>query len=150
MSRPDIEQHIEALEKRREELGEKIRETKKKIGGVEGPMQSWSSHEKQDLEEEALILGQNLERVEAQIAELSALGSSGGGGVVAIGSRIRLSLDGETREFLLTATQSDPARGFLSAQTPLGGAILGRKKGERVVVKLPSGEMVVEVCYHFP
>ena len=150
MSRPDIEQHIESLEKRQKELAEKIRETKEKIGGVEGPMQSWSSHEKQDLEEEALIIGKSLARVEAQIAELSALSGSGGGGVVTTGSRVRLSLDGEPREFLLTATQSDPARGFLSAETPLGSAILGKRVGERVVVKLPDGNMVVEVCHHFP
>ncbi len=110
MSRPDIEQHIESLEKRQKELAEKIRETKEKIGGVEGPMQSWSSHEKQDLEEEALIIGKSLARVEAQIAELSALSGSGGGGVVTTGSRVRLSLDGVPRELLLTATQSDPAR----------------------------------------
>ena len=145
MSKLDVTGQLEALKIKREELRRKIRETKEKIGGVEGPMQSWSSHEKQDLEEEALILGKSLAVVEAQIAELSALGGSGGSEEVAIGSQVRLSLDGEMREFLLTATQSDPARGFLSAKTPLGEAILGKGAGARLTAKLPGGETVVEV-----
>lgn len=145
MSRLKMREHLKSLEEKRRELTEKIRETKKKIGSVEGPMQSWSSHLKQDLEDEALILKESLEKVEAQIKELSGLARPKEIGPIVVGSQVRLSLDGEEKEFLITEEQSDPVKGFLSARTPLGKAVLGQKKGKGFTVELPGGEVLLEV-----
>ena len=145
MSRPEISKHLEALEHRRQELVEEIRETNKEIGSVDGPMQSWRSHVKEDLQDKAMMLGKSLERTEALIEDLSNLGVSERGNAVIMGSRVRLLFDGEEREFLITKTQSDPAKGILSLKTSLGEAVLGRKQGESFTIALPKRELSVEI-----
>jgi len=145
MSHLNVKEHLEVLKKKRRGLTEKIRETKKKIGSVEGPMRSASSHVKQDLEGEVLILEEGLERARAQIKDLSGLARPKGVATIVVGSQIRLLVDGEVEGFLITKSQSDPAKGLLSSKTPLGSAILGRKKNESLTVELPGGEAQVTI-----
>ena len=53
---------------------------------------------------------------------------------------------GERRELrIVGADESDPARGRLSAESPLGRALLGRRVGEELVVSRPRGELRCEV-----
>ena len=89
----DVAERLKALQARRGELREAIRATEEKVGGVEGPMQSWSSHEKQDLENEVWVLKQNLARLGAQIAELASLPSSPPRGeIVSVGMVVAFQL----------------------------------------------------------
>jgi transcription elongation factor GreA len=47
----------------------------------------------------------------------------------------------EDVEYSIVGTQeSDPKRGIISNESPLGAALLGHKVGEFVVVKTPSGD----------
>lgn len=64
------------------------------------------------------------------------------GNVVGINSTITIkSEDGKEREYsIVGAQEADPALGKISNESPLGNAFFGRKKGETVIVKLPSGE----------
>ena len=41
---------------------------------------------------------------------------------------------------LLVSTETDPLNGLISNESPIGSAILDRKKGETVKVKVPAGE----------
>ena len=53
---------------------------------------------------------------------------------------------GERRELrIVGADESDPARGQLSVESPLGRALLGRRAGDEVVVSRPRGELRCEV-----
>ena len=53
---------------------------------------------------------------------------------------------GERRELrIVAADESDPARGLLSAESPLGRALLGRRVGDELVVSRPRGELRCEV-----
>ena len=53
---------------------------------------------------------------------------------------------GERRELrIVGADESDPARGLLSAESPLGRALLGRRVGDELVVSRPRGELRCEV-----
>ncbi len=53
------------------------------------------------------------------------------------------------RSFVIVgAAESDPAKGFISNESPLGSAFLGHKKGDKVEVRTPKGIVeykVVEV-----
>ena len=40
---------------------------------------------------------------------------------------------------IMGSTESDPVNGFISNQSPIGKALLGRKKGETVDVETPGG-----------
>jgi len=60
--------------------------------------------------------------------------------MVVVGSTVKVeSVHGEQKFTIVGAAESDPAQGFISNESPLGMAFLGRKKGEEVEVKTPSG-----------
>lgn len=66
---------------------------------------------------------------------------------VEIGSRVRLRLDGEDKDFIMSdPLEADPDRNLLSVETPIGVAIHGKRAGYRTSVTLPDGsERKIEV-----
>jgi transcription elongation factor GreA len=68
--------------------------------------------------------------------------------VVSIGTRVRLEdLDaGETIEYdIVGSAEANPAANKLSNESPVGKAILGRKKGETVEVVAPRGSLKFKI-----
>lgn len=62
-------------------------------------------------------------------------------GVVEIGSAITIS-DG-TKEYAYTIVggyESDPSKGSISHNSPIGRALMGRREQDTIVVKTPSGD----------
>lgn len=71
---------------------------------------------------------------------------------VGIGSTISVQVGtSETKEtytLVGTSEEANPLAGYISHESPLGRAFLGKKKGERVVVATPRGErkyVIVEI-----
>ena len=61
-------------------------------------------------------------------------------GMVTVGSSLKVDAGKGTREFVIVGvTESDPAKGFISNESPLGKALLGHKKGDSVEVRTPQG-----------
>lgn len=61
-------------------------------------------------------------------------------GVVGVGSHLKVQTDKDIREFTIVgAAESDPSKGSISNESPLGRAFLGHKKGEKVTVQTPKG-----------
>jgi len=59
---------------------------------------------------------------------------------VIVGSGVKVDSDRGAQDFIIVgATESDPIKGFISNESPLGKAFLGRKKGDKVEVKTPKG-----------
>lgn len=46
---------------------------------------------------------------------------------------------------IVGSTESDPKNGLISNESPVGGALLGKKKGDVVVVKTPVGECKLKI-----
>lgn len=62
--------------------------------------------------------------------------------VVGVGSHIKVeSKNGVAEYSIVGAAESDPLQGFISNESPLGSAFLGHKKGDKVMVKTPKGEV---------
>ncbi len=60
--------------------------------------------------------------------------------IVNVGSTVKVSsAHGEQKFTIVGAAESDPVQGFISNESPLGTAFLGRKKDEEVEVKTPAG-----------
>jgi transcription elongation factor GreA len=85
---------------------------------------------------------------EGRIGELRALLASAEliedapqDGVIRLGSRVKIRhADGEEAEYMLvSAAEADPRRGRISEESPIGRALVGRKKGEEVTAETPSG-----------
>ncbi|HYE60072.1 MAG TPA: transcription elongation factor GreA, partial [Candidatus Kapabacteria bacterium] len=67
-------------------------------------------------------------------------------GVIGVGSSVKVKVKGNVKEFVIVGAQeADPTAGKISNESPLGQAFLGRKKGDRVEVKVPSGIQTYEV-----
>jgi transcription elongation factor GreA len=71
------------------------------------------------------------------------------GGSISMGSTVRYEIDGRPGELTIVgSTESDPANGRISAASPVGKALLGRRAGDDVVVATPAAEIhyrIVEV-----
>lgn len=63
------------------------------------------------------------------------------GGAVVVGSSIMVEgHGGKSHQFTIVgASESDPVKGFISNESPLGSAFLGHKKGDTIEVETPKG-----------
>ena len=62
--------------------------------------------------------------------------------VASVGSRVSVVKDGdkETKSFTIVGTEeSDIAKGKISVKSPLGGSVIGKRKGETFSVDTPKG-----------
>ena len=95
-------------------------------------------------------------RVEARISELETMvknaviveEDAGSGKKIGFGSRFRLldvELDEEIVVTLVGSAESDPMNGFISDESPIGVALMGKKVGNTVVAETPSGELKFKV-----
>ena len=53
--------------------------------------------------------------------------------------------DEEVEYTIIGSTESDPSKGLISNESPVGSALLGKKKGDTVVVKTPVGECSLKI-----
>ena len=66
--------------------------------------------------------------------------------LIQIGSVITVNMNGKDRVYTIVGQQeSDPAGGKISNASPLGEAFIGRKKGDKVIVKTPAGQNTYEI-----
>lgn len=71
-------------------------------------------------------------------------GSSNGG--VAVGTKVTVKVGGQEHLFHIVGEwEADPAQKKISHESPLGQALLGRKKGETVEVDAPAGKIIYEI-----
>lgn len=59
-------------------------------------------------------------------------------GMVALGAKVKIDVDGQKDEFVIVGTlEANPALGKISNESPVGKALLGHKIGDVVVVSSP-------------
>jgi transcription elongation factor GreA len=91
--------------------------------------------------QEHALLEAKIARLEERLATIQVVEADGANNVVDLGERVRLrNLDTGARvEFELVGTlEADLQAGKISAASPLGRTILGRRKGEIAVVNTPK------------
>lgn len=93
--------------------------------------------------EEHILLEQRIARLESELARTRVISLGADDGRVGIGSQVRLRrLDNADRQLeyeIVSLVEADVGRGKLSAESPLGSALLGRRAGETVRVAAPAG-----------
>ncbi len=63
---------------------------------------------------------------------------------VSVGTKVKLydeEFDEEVEYNIVGSDESDPKRGFISNESPVGGALIGHKVGDNVVVHTPNGDV---------
>ena len=89
-----------------------------------------------------------IQTLEAQLNEAVLIEHDGKTDVITLGSMVTVVEDGtsdEEKYKIVGSTEADPAAGFISNESPIGKALLGRKKGSKIVVETPSGELQLKV-----
>ena len=64
--------------------------------------------------------------------------------VVSVGTKVDLydeDFDEDVTYTITGSSESDPKKGFISNESPVGKALLGHKAGDRVLVTTPGGEI---------
>ena len=138
-----LKQEIDYLsgEKRRE-IADRIR-IAREFGDIsENAEYDDAKHEQALLERRISML---LERLrQARVLDASEVSAD----KVSIGTRVQLEdVDaGETIEYhIVGSAEADPAGNKLSNESPVGKAIIGRKKGETVEVAAPRGSLKFKI-----
>ena len=63
-----------------------------------------------------------------------------------LGCTVTVEVDGDVETYeIVGATESSPASGKISSESPIGSALLGHKVGDVVSVKSPSGELKCKI-----
>lgn len=94
--------------------------------------------------EEQAKMEAEIAEIEAKLRNVKIIESGGKGGVVDIGSKVRICLAGSTDEIeyeIVGTHESNPMEGRISNESPLGKALIGKRKDEEVIVKAPAGEI---------
>ena len=138
-----LQQEIEYLsnEKRRE-VAERIRVAREFGDIAENAEYDDAKNEQAHLEARIAILEERLKS--ARVVTKREIKS----GEVSIGTKVRLKdmAANQTVEYhIVGSAEADPAEQKLSNESPVGKAIMGRKKGEIVEVAAPRGKMKFKI-----
>lgn len=69
-------------------------------------------------------------------------------GFVSVGSTVHVELeDGKEIFKIVGSAEADPEKGFISNESPIGQALLGKKKGDEVEVSVPAGIVKYKIVH---
>jgi len=103
-----------------------------------------------DAKEQQAFLEGRIQYLENLLHKAIIIDENGGAGAaleVQPGTTVTVQADGELPETyrIVGAAEVDPRNGKISNESPLGSALLGRRKGDVVKVKTPAGEWKVKI-----
>ncbi len=143
----------EGLQKLKDEIqyltGEKRREVAERIKHAREFGDISENSEYDDAKNEQAMLEQRIAQLEERLASARVIEREDvPAGVVDVGTRVRLKdVDAnQTIEYVIVGSaEANPAQGKLSNESPVGKAIIGRKKGETVEVAAPRGSLKYKI-----
>ncbi len=98
-------------------------------------------------EQQAFIEGRILS-IEAMLKNAVLIEENDQNDIVQIGCRVKLMERGsgiEEEYQIVGSAEADPAKGRISNESPVGKALLHKRAGDEVVVKIPAGERKLTV-----
>ena len=122
----------------RQEIAERIR------NAISTEADASASADYLDAREQQMRHEVGIARLEQRLASVRVAEPDAGNDVVDLGERVRLrDLDtGARHEYeLVGSLEADPAAGRISADSPVGQALIGRRRGEVALVEAPIGKI---------
>lgn len=84
--------------------------------------------------------------ITTMIKNLTVVENGGGGDKIGMGSTVKAKVNDKEKTFrIVSFNEADPAEGMISNESPLGRAFLEKKKGDKVTVETPKGEVEYEI-----
>jgi transcription elongation factor GreA len=126
--------HLETV--RRREVGERIKEARE-FGDIS------ENSEYDDAKNEQAWVESRIIEVTQILARATVVDAPTRSDKVTLGNKVKLeSASGVTVYQVVGSAEADPANDKISNESPVGHAIMGRKKGEAVKVTTPSGKVI--------
>lgn len=123
---------LEEVQKQLKEVAQRIKEARD-LGDLSENAEYLGAKE-----EQAFLLGRAA-RLEQRIRSAKILNKCSNG-IVSVGCRVRAVNGSDPIEFeIVGPEESDPLQGRISPDSPIGAALCGHKKGEKVSVRTPRG-----------
>ena len=127
---------------RRKDVASRIKEARKQGDLSENAEYDAAKEEQAEIEARIALVEKMLRN--AEVIDEEELDQES----ISIGSKVKV-LDMEFKEeveyFIVGSTESDPANGRISNESPLGSALLGKRSGEVVTVEAPRGQFKYKV-----
>ncbi len=138
--REKIEKELDYLKNtKRKEVSEKI-EKAKELGDLSENAEYHEAKDEQGMMEARII------QLESILKSAVVTENDGKTDKVNVGCEVVVkSKLGEQTFKIVGYNEADPAKGFISNESPLGSAFMSRKKGEKVNVEVPAGEIEYEI-----
>ena len=96
--------------------------------------------------EEQGFLEARIRSIEAKLKVAVIVAPTERGAVVELGSRVRISEDGEETVLqVVSGAEANSREGRISSASPVGAALMGRKVGDAVTIITPGGQIRYEV-----
>jgi len=91
-------------------------------------------------------LNQRMLDIEDQLINAEIIQTSKNNSAVGLGNFVTVEISGKQKTFqILGSTETDPLRGIISASSPIGAALLGKKIGETARVKLVNKQIEYKI-----
>jgi transcription elongation factor GreA len=129
----ELKSELEKLIALRSVIAERIK-TAREFGDLSENMEYSAARQDQERNENRVA------EIEHILQNVSIIAKPKNDSEVELGNTVKLKSDsGKTKEFQVVGTvEADPLEGKISDESPLGQAVLGKKKGEKVEIKTPS------------
>ncbi|MHB1006756.1 MAG: transcription elongation factor GreA [Chloroflexota bacterium] len=110
--------------------------------------EAWDNPEVQEAKNELSFVDGRIQELEHTLAHAAVI-EHRGKDVVELGAKVTLRADEDGEEevyYIVGSAEAQPAEGRISDQSPVGKALLGHHKGERVMVTTPAGshELIID------
>jgi transcription elongation factor GreA len=121
---------------KRKEIASRIQDAKE-LGDLSENAEYAEAKNEQAFSEGRII---ELENIVKNATVIDESNHSNGNGMVHIGSTVTIkSEDGEKQYTIVGSNEVNPVKGFISNESPLGQALIGRKVGDKLAFKAPKG-----------
>jgi transcription elongation factor GreA len=125
---------------KRQEVADKIKRARE-MGGTE------NNAEYEDAKNEQAFIEGRISSLENIINNARIIEAPQRPGVVELGDTVLIqNQDGKfDRYTIVGTTEANPADGKISCESPVGKALLGKKRGDKVEVHTPSGKVKIQI-----
>ncbi len=138
----ELERELEQLlNVRRPELARKLKDAV-----AEGDLKENADYH--DAKEQQAFLEGRIQYLENILRSSVVITNQGGTDVVRLGSEVTIVEDGgddDETYIIVGQAEANPREGKISHESPIGAALLGHKKGDKVRVKTPGGEVTFKI-----
>jgi transcription elongation factor GreA len=129
----------EMLSARRPEIAQRIHDAKE-----HGDLSENAEYE--DAKNEQAFVEGRIQTLEAMIKNAMIIDETPSTDHVQIGSTVKVeSEDGPESFTIVGSAEAKPTDGKISNESPVGRALLGKKRGEKVLVRVPAGDFSYKI-----